>query len=212
MCWNKEVSFLTFGIGTILNIASYYWLNTKASPGRFLIPVIQFCLLMQLFEGVAWTRLDAGRDIALVSRIAFVFNVTQPLALWASVLVVNPKARIGPLVMFASLLLTQWNEMIDKSESIAPKEGCSHLNLGYWNYSNGTLYLVSMVLIAQDFPDRYWRFVFLNAMGSAFVWAWIFYPCSIASLWCWSIAVTGPFFVCAEVSRPYLMKLAQKVS
>ena len=46
----------------------------------------QYGLLMQIPEGIAWLQLDGGQtDIRAVSRVAFVLNITQPLALLAAV-------------------------------------------------------------------------------------------------------------------------------
>lgn len=200
MCWNAPVSFATFAIGTVLNVASF-----RALRGSGVAPVVwawQYALLMQLPEGAAW--LDGAAEAP--ARAAFLLNVTQPLAAHLAVRVARATAGgvdrgIVALVMFYALLVTDLGELVDGSRSIAAGDGCPHLRLAYWDGSRGTLYVVASLFVFSDLPDLVWALVnagiFLVSLAISSAW----FSCGLGSVWCWSVAFASPVLVAVHYAR-----------
>ena len=143
MCWNAQISFLTFSIGTLLNISSYLYLRYMKSSIQNIIIYWQYTLLMQIVEGIAWIQIDD--DIQIVSKFAMVLNTFQPLVL---MLVIRFGLSVKPIkyagianLMYFSLLLSDgvWN-----FTDIRPQDGCTHLRLRYWTATRTTLYMLAI--------------------------------------------------------------------
>ena len=60
MCWNKEISFLTFFIGTLFNIL--LWNYTTNGYVRIIALLWQFVLFMQIFEGLSWISKETNNN------------------------------------------------------------------------------------------------------------------------------------------------------
>ena len=77
MCWNEKVSWTTFILGTIFNIFNiFYFKDTTLT----LISIgIQWLLLMQLFEALAWRDQQCGSLNKFATNGALIANLTQPL-------------------------------------------------------------------------------------------------------------------------------------
>ena len=73
MCFDEKTSWLTLGIGSIVNIAIlvYLWHEHRQKEDKNLIyPAIsllifQFCLLMQIPDGLAWGQLRTSQSVPL---------------------------------------------------------------------------------------------------------------------------------------------------
>lgn len=208
MCWNAPVSFVTLGAGTLLNILSYIALTRRASLVAPLIWAWQYALLMQLPEGIAWIRIESG-SIEAESRLALFLNVTQPLSLFLAEKLLNIRFQYAhvSLLMYYLLLLTESQDLWEKSRSIAPADGCEHINLAYWNMSRGVLYVTASLLVMSEIPSTYWAVVnstiFLASLGLSAA----FYNCGMGSMWCWLIWMAGPVLVLADLVKTPLEEM-----
>jgi hypothetical protein len=199
MCWNAPVSFITFGVGTFLNIVSYFILKRRdASMVITFLFFWQYGLLMQIPEGIAWVRID--ESIEVESRVALFLNITQPLALFLIMVYLKTPFRYGHVTIFLYFLVlgTQFDQLWEQSQSIAPVDDCSHLNLGYWNTSRGTLYVVTTLLILSELTSVYWIIVNGSIFMTSLILALALYSCGSGSMWCWMIFVAGPILVIME--------------
>lgn len=209
MCWNAPVSFVTLGAGTLLNILSYVALVRRGSMVAPLVWAWQYALLMQLPEGIAWLRMDQG-PIEVESRIALFLNVTQPLSLLVAIATLKVRFRYAhvALFMYFLLLLTEISEVWDRSATIAPSDGCEHINLAYWNTSRGFLYVFASLFVISELPSVYWAVVNSLIFLTSLAFAAAFYQCGMGSMWCWLIWTAGPLLVVAELVKAPLEEAA----
>ena len=204
MCWNAHTSFTTLGIGTLLNVLSFTILHQRDSPVRAMVWAWQYALLMQIPEGIAWVQLDRGEsDIAVASRVAMFLNLTQPLALFVATRssLWNGELKYGhvALFMYFLLLVSEANELWDGSVSIAPEEGCAHLDLAYWNTSRGISYVFASVFVLSEVRLVYWALVNASIFLVSLLLSLTLYTCGVGSVWCWLIFMTGPILVAADL-------------
>ena len=188
MCWNVTTSFVTLGIGTLCNILSFYILKKQDSDATTLVLAWQFALLMQIPEGVAWIQIEKDENIEVMSRLALFLNITQPFALYIALYVGKMKVRFKyaqvALFMYVIVLLTKVVDIWSESDDIRPLENCTHLNLGYWDGTSGTVYVFASLFVISETPVVYWAIVnasiFLISLGIA----GLFYTCGLGSMWC----------------------------
>ena len=206
MCWNAPVSFATFAGGSLLNLLSYWALSRRGSLVAPLVWAWQYALLMQIPEGIVWARLDAGvtsSSIQVESRVAFFLNITQPLSLYVAIRSLRIKLRYAQvaLFMYFLLLVVDLPEYWERTGSIAPSDGCDHINLGYWNPSRGFLYVFAALFVISELPSPYWVTVNSAIFLLSLLFAAIFYNCGLGSMWCWLIWTAGPLLVLADVAK-----------
>lgn len=210
MCWSATTSLVTLVVGTLFNFGSYALLRQTQSPTSLLVWSWQYALLMQIPEGIVWLQLDAGHsDISAASRLAMVLNITQPLALLLGIrfggLYREFRYAYVALLLYAVVLVTQFDEVWSRSASIAPNENCPHLSLRYWDVSRGIVYLVSSLLVVSEARPVFWALVNAALFSLTFLLAIVVYPCGIGSVWCWFVFTTGPILVvCDRLRRRYV--------
>ena len=202
MCWSESVSYGTFVAGSLLNTLAFLYFRRMASPAWLFLAYWQFCLLMQLPEAAVWRALRDGESEVAPSRVAMILNVAQPVLLAGLVAAQDRRrgllAGFGVAVYVASLLGDVTDLWI---ESIAPQDGCHHLDLKYWGDGRAAAYFVSSVGAFAAFPSRFWGVVngliFLGTFGAVS----ILYSCGQGSLWCWLIFIAGPLLVVADLLK-----------
>ena len=215
MCWNVTTSFVTLGIGTLCNVLSFFILKKQDSEATTLVLAWQYALLMQIPEGVAWIQIDNDENIEAMSRLALLLNVTQPFALYLALYVGKMKVRFKyaqvALFMYVIVLLTKGMDIWSESEDIRPLENCTHLNLGYWDGTSGTVYVFASLFVISETPIVYWAVVnaliFLISLGIA----GLFYTCGLGSMWCWIIFASGPILVLSEFTRKRFCNILRDV-
>ena len=203
MCWSATTSFVTLGVGTLLNVVSYTLLRHWNSPAALLVWWWQYGLLMQIPEGIVWLQLDDGqKDIRAASRVALALHLTQPVALLLSIrvgdLYCEFRYSYAVLFMYAVALATNADEMWARSASIAPEEDCAHLSLRYWDVPLGTTYVVTSLLVVSEARPVFWALVNAGALLVTITLAIALYPCGVGSLWCWFIFAVGPLLVLSD--------------
>ena len=178
----------------MLNAGSFAYLRYIKSITAPMVFYWQFGLLMQIPEGLAWTQIGSAHDISAASRATMLLNVLQPLALLGAVWCGRRRRSYVAAVavfMYALLLLAEAPSIWDSSETIAPKERCFHLNLGYWNGSRTTLYVFASLIAFSAIPAIVWAIVNAAIFIITLLIAVVAYPCGGGSMWCWMICVAG---------------------
>lgn len=212
MCWTATTSFVTLGIGTLLNVGSYALLRRWNSPTALLVWSWQYALLMQIPEGIVWLQLDdsSDEDITAMSRLAMFLNITQPLALLLGIrfggLYREFRYAYVALLLYFVVIATQFDEMWDRSSSIAPEAGCPHLSLRYWDTSRGIVYVVSSLLVVSEARPIVWAVVNACLFGVTLLLAVVVYPCGVGSVWCWFVFVIGPLLVLCDRVHAHLRR------
>lgn len=204
MCWSASISLVTLALGTLGNAGAYVFFRTREPHTRTMLAYWQFCLQMQLSEGIAWLAIDDGRDSVVAARSAMIFNVFQPVVLVVAVWSLQTRVPMRGAIavfMYAVLIATDTRDLLEASASIAPLANCTHLNLGYWDASRSALYVTASLFAFLDLQAVYWRWVNLGLFATTFVVALALYPCGGGSMWCWSIASSGPVLVLAWAVR-----------
>lgn len=205
MCWSATTSFVTLAIGTLLNLASYALLQRWNSPTALLVWSWQYALLMQIPEGAVWLQLNHHEDITAMSRLAMVLNVTQPLALLLGIrfggLYHEFRYAYVALVLYTVVLVTQFDEVWERSASIAPERDCPHLSLRYWDTSRGIVYVVTSLIVVSEARPVFWAVVNASLFSVTLLLAAVVYPCGVGSVWCWFVIATGPLLVVCDRVR-----------
>lgn len=206
MCFSATTSFLTLGLGTVFNVISFFLLYKWKSPAAGWIWAWQYALLMQIPEGIVWTQYDATANhtsIQVASRSAMTLNVTQPVAVLISVrlsrLYGGFRHSYAVLVMYFVVIFSKTDYIWNKSASIAPSEGCDHLDLRYWDVTTALVYIATSLFIIAEARPLYWAavnaFIFLMTL----LFASIVYSCGTGSVWCWSVFLAGPILLTFEL-------------
>ena len=199
MCWNAPVSWLTFLIGTGLNI----WLLSQYQHTTIISLAIfwEWILLMQIFEGIYWTNADSNSNMAdFATKGANLNSILQPviliLLLLASSSVSYPNKIVVCFVaiFYLGYLFTRFFQGENVPSTLQPLEGCSHLNLSWWQTlrGSGVIYaltlLLALLLLLRPYP---FMWIILGYITVALVSSIFIYPCGLASMWCW-FAALGP--------------------
>jgi hypothetical protein len=108
------------------------------------------------------------------------------------------------------LLVVDLPEYWERTESIAPSDGCEHLNLGYWNPSRGVLYVFAALFVISELPSLYWATINSAIFLLSLLFAAIFYNCGLGSMWCWLIWTAGPLLVLADVAKALVERAARR--
>lgn len=216
MCWDAETSFASLGVGTVVNAACFTLLRRWESTALVYVVLWQYALLMQIPEGIAWLQLKGGEtNIREASRAAFFLNVTQPLILFACVhLGEEATMRYGHVAAFLYVvtIATQMDEVWPLSDSIAPEEGCPHLDLAYWNVSRGVMYVVASLLILSEARPVFWAAVNASIFSATLLLALVIYPCGAGSLWCWLVVAASPILVGFDRAQSELEKRRRRAA
>lgn len=202
MCFDEQTSWVTFILGAsfcVFNIV--YFKNVSVTIVSLLF---LFTLLMQVFEAIAWrTQSNTKSRIHYwATQGALIANVMQPIVvglLCLALLSGSIKVRAFAILLMAGYMMwLLWSLNNSPSfDTLTPKKGCTHLNLGWWDaFSknmggvNGALpYLVCLVGIIVlllrpiDLMVFELAIVLLTLLVSS-----VFYRCGVGSMWCWLVA------------------------
>lgn len=201
MCWSEQTSWLTFAMGTAINLAVAIDLIRRKS-GALAVAIIsywQFGLLMQLPEALIWR--SKGQSESAI-QLAFWLNVLQPV--YAAVLFAFLGGRgqviVGAVVAaYAAYVLARLNHLNMNVTSSA----CPHISLAWWRDGVATaLYFAASITALLAIPDPLLRSTTLAIWAVSFALTQWIYPCSYGSMWCWSVVFAGAItYVVLRVSR-----------
>jgi len=189
MCWNEPVSWTTFILGTLFNIFNIcYFRDTTLTLISILI---QWLLLMQFFEALAWRDQNCGSLNAFATNGALVANLTQPIVVCMSFLMFTKVPQhykllaLGITFLYISYILYKLNNRPPYT-CLKPTEQCTHLDLVWWRDMSGLFYCMTLfsVMLLLIRPFRLSLFV-TGYIASTLVISLLFYSCSVGSMWCW---------------------------
>jgi hypothetical protein len=211
MCWSKELSGITLLIGTALNLAML--LQYKSNPRTYVMfAAIQWLLLMQFFEMLAWIAKEQPprKQLALfAAHGAFVSNITQPIvsALTAMVflrhvLSTNQLAVVSVIVlMYIIAILIFMLRKGKRYTELNQTPDCAHLSLQWWNdwQHGGAIYfgtlatIMLVVLRPTGFAVYITAYIALSLLVSQ-----LFFKYTHGSMWCWFAAALPIVWLIAE--------------
>ena len=201
MCIDETTSWITLGIGTIVNTACIFT-TLRCNLGMYTVMLIiawWYGLLMQFPEAMTWRY-----DSPLWAWVAYMLNVTQPIAWYFIVLItfyiydipfkiihsVIVAAATISVLSYSILVIVHTNSCIMDMTF----ETCNHLVLYWWNSCLSgaplSLYIISMYLCIFMLPFEWMILTFILFSVSLIV-SHLLYPCSFGSMWCWFICCCG---------------------
>ena len=189
MCWNEPVSWTTFAIGTALNIFNiFYFQDTTLT---LISLVLQWLLLMQFFEALAWRDQNCGQLNNFATNGALIANVTQPLIvfmLFCTFTPANETAKTIALsiaITYTCYILYKLNQR-GGYQCLQPSDSCSHLDLYWWKDMSGFIYCLALFSIMLLLIRPIHLAVFTSSyIGFTLVLSILFYSCGVGSMWCW---------------------------
>lgn len=201
MCYNKEVSLISFILGTLINlfVLLYYKNNVKI---RTICIIWQWVLMMQLSEYLIWKDQNCGNLNKVGTKLAMFFNLTQPIIVFIGLMLISYQSYTMKYI--ASLIILIYivymiNNIKNNKEYICtkPSTKCTHLNLKWWNdfKKGGLIYCIALlgVILLLLRPLKLSLFVFFYILITLII-SIIFYSCGQASMWCFMV-VPFPLFL-----------------
>ena len=141
MCWSKEVSLVSWILGTIGSLLLY---KRDKAMGLFLLVTCQ----MQLIDGLLWISYENNNlDMnLLVSKIGAIINNLEPIVLWLGI--PNPSRLLNSMgYLYTTLAIFYTNHVIKNMKpSNVTKESAPHL---VWDWNH------------QKYATRFYYFAFL---------------------------------------------------
>lgn len=204
MCWNEPVSWLTFFIGTFLNVYNICYFKNKVITRLSL--AVQWLLMMQFFEAIAWrnqnvnSKSECNSTNTFATYGALIFNLTQPIVLCLLFLDISPvlpiykNLAIGVMLTYICYLFYALNRS-KTFNCLKPSSQCSHLDLVWWKSISAIPYHIALfaTLILLVRPVNIMMFA-VAYIAIAFILSMMFYSCGVGSMWCWFVAFI-PIFV-----------------
>lgn len=188
MCWNAPVSLATFIVGSIISIiiggialTQRHWMLAAMSFG-WLWPIS-----MQLWEYFIWT------DQRWSSHVAYVFNVTQILVLYAIFVSISNVGQIEKLTSSVIVIIYMCIILLS-STSIDVTKG-AHLQYKWWDSaikSYSYLFALITIFLLLVRPLR-WSIVCVSILCVMLLFSSLLYKNHVPSLWCF-FAVSFPIF------------------
>ena len=193
MCWNEPVSWTTLGIGTAVNAFNVVKYNDPLLNRITLL--IQWLLLMQLFEALAWRDQECGKLNEFATNGALIANFTQPIVVFLAFMInnndvsdYNKSVACFIILMYISYIMYSQNNSPNYS-CINPTETCSHLELIWWRKTNGGVYVFTLFALFALLIRPIKVALFVGGyIAIALVVSMLFYSCSVGSMWCWFVA------------------------
>jgi hypothetical protein len=189
MCFDFKTSVTTFTIGTIFNIIGIM-LYKKFEYLPFAI-FWQWVLLMQVFEAIAWKTQNCNKTNKEVAKLAFVVNVTQPIILYMSFILISKVSinfkLISTMVISLYIIQTIYQSTNIEFKCLQPKKDCKHLDY-YWlhNKLHNKVYLITalcmFLFLCRPLVLSMVNLVYLII---TIIISSIIYTCGDASIWCW---------------------------
>ena len=189
MCWNEQVSWTTLILGTIFNLFNiFYYKNTTLTLVSL---AIQWLLLMQLFEALAWRDQNCGKLNQFATNGALIANLTQPLIVCMLFITVSPVSQItkGFALAIAFAYISYVLYVLNTTEEytcLRPSQNCTHLDLYWWKNLSGIVYCLALFSIMLLLIRPFGLALFVSGyIGITLLLSVLFYSCGAGSLWCW---------------------------
>ena len=190
MCWNETVSWLTFILGSTINVSCSFKSTSQLSKLWYIF--FQLIIMVQLGEALIWRG-----DKHIGTYIAFLAVWLQPLFLGFMVYILLPDYKnivLSLLTVYTISSIPTLTSLSNNTYNVIPCGDCidekQHIDFSIWgtNYTMGTLYMVCCLLfIAFLFPLSPYVCAFLLL---TLIISQIYYQKVFASLWCWFAVFT----------------------
>lgn len=198
MCWNAEVSLLTF-LSSFIGCC-YLWYRNSINDRTLALWIFTFSL-MQFFEFLMWIDIDGKKGLNnLATKLSLGFILLQPVVLGLGLLkygkIINNKLiRIIIYILIAILsvkiIYAFIYAFIDKKQWLSIKGENCHLIWYFINHSTPTITHIDsiyfgslLVLTLMIHPFNMGLLYSIFGVLSLFVNR-LYYGLEVGSMWCW---------------------------
>ena len=204
MCFNAPVSIAALIVGTVLNV--YVYRSTTLPHVRAIIVAWQYSLLMQLADALSWTSECPSTQQTISTKLSYVLNITQPIALLVAAMIFVPSLSLRTKVIACGVGMAYlaYTYAYTKNTDACVKRlnACGHLDYYWWSdipYGGFVYVLTLIALTLLLFPTTF------GVLQLAYVLAtlglsMVFYSCGTPSVWCF-FQVFAPLFTYVTYTR-----------
>ena len=193
MCWNKEVSILSFTVGLFISLYVAKWAYDKKNYHLMALSLVWlYPLCMQLVDYMIWEH-KCGEK---VNKMGYMLNVTQPIVLYLVFMHFNNIPLVHKIISSLCIFIyIAWFLITSTSYDplICPSTESGHIEYPWWDKEKlkEGLYLVtlSVVLLSLIKPFYLAKVVWLYVIITLLISYHFIYDGS-ASMWCWFAVCT----------------------
>lgn len=204
MCFDEKTSWVTFIVGTIINVSSIGIL-LKSNTKKILVPIClillwQYALFMQIADALAWKYPKSS----IPPKLACFLNTTQPLIAFLLVVYIITKKGVSSLTIYPAIIaLVIYGIFISRDiqnsslKTIKPWGLCNNLNYDWWSRISFIFYCAAILLSVWAIPYKITGIGLLILTTIIFIGSFILAlfltgsKCASGSLWCWMVASAG---------------------
>lgn len=213
MCWNKEISLISFLIITLSSISLINYGNSKKykKQNKIVGYYILFVGFMQLIDYLIWIDLkcDKGTN-KIAGYLGPLLNYMQPIILLLlilyntnnfSITTITEKLIIIILILYFIIILLIYYFYLKKNKICSFKNNKNHLSWSWNNEIWNILYFPASLLVI--YLLYYYNYSIIPALLGYILLliSIIFFNQNIAELWCFFVVII-PLF---EIIRQYIL-------
>lgn len=190
MCFDERTSWITFLIGTSVNL----WLVKKNWNNKSIIGVSffwQFVLLIQLFEALVWRshRLNEPQNCIKATNAILIATLAQPMLFTLAASYTSGKWVLGAFIAAAYGLYAMWAATHLKTDKcVTATQECPHLAFDWVaDVPGGSIpyFATAIVAVLLLMSPMKLKFAVIGYLGITAAISAKIYPCASASIWCW---------------------------
>lgn len=195
MCLDEKVSAITLVISVALS--AVVWNKTSDVAIRSTLIAFQFVAFMQLAEALSWhSNKTSNIDLSnLSTRLAFVLNMLQPLALLGAVMYTTTDTKIRSVCIATGIVyvvtILSYRKNIDLSAPMFRDSSCKNLQYYWWDemgYSKYVYFAVLVIACLLIRPLDYGAMILAYITIALVATRVLRIGCGTASVWCWFVA------------------------
>jgi hypothetical protein len=186
MCWNEPISWITFMLGTGLNLMGLY---LSDDSHKLLFILFQSIIMVQLGEALIWR--DQNGPLGLIGTYIAFFGVwLQPIIGFMLMVLykVNTPILYITGILLVCYIVASFEPIKDLSNNRYQTEACcgdqqEHVIFSGWTDTIGNLY---MCLISLTMLTLFPKFPYVSGyIILTYFISTIIYKKAFASIWCW---------------------------
>jgi len=213
MCYSKEVSAITYGIGSISSGLLYKVASDRDDDSLKIVALFfLFVIQMQLVDFILWSSGPKCDSLnKLTSNIGSILNHSQLILLYALVRYFNKEGYDKHKRLIDGLVIVYILALIVYTLTSMPISKCSEVSIDkhmkwHWNLgaNSGILYMIFIITLAGLFYYGT-KPPYNNTIGIisvlSYVYATLMYRKTwvVGSMWCWIAAFVPVFLLVKEM-------------
>lgn len=193
MCWNQEISWITFFLGTICNIVLASLTQDNKTIVWYLL--FQSIIFVQLGEALIWGDPNGGTRSKIGTIISFLGVWLHPIiaAIILTVIDVNPYYKYIIYVIVLLYILVSIPHILrlqnDTYVPLVCGDGKKHIDFIAWGDSAMSMLYMICVFLLTLFAFTKYPYVCSYLLITLFI-SQIYYKRVFSSIWCWFAVFT----------------------